>query len=202
MKETLRPRLGVTSVSLLVCLFVCVCLGAPETDRAPSGALTFNIDPSRSAIQFTLGAILHTVHGTFRLKSSTIHFDPSSGKASGQIAVDVRSGNTGVGMRDHQMHANVLESDRFPDAVFSPDHVNGRVASKGVSEVEVHGVLRIHGRDHEITVPVRVQTQPGSLTARAKFTVPYVSWGMKDPSTFVLQVDKSVNVDVTLEGQE
>ena len=202
MKETSRPRTGIASFCLLVCLFACTCLGAAETEKARSGVLTFNIDPSKSAIQFTLGAILHTVHGTFRLKSGAFHFDPSSGKASGQITVDVRSGNTGVAARDHQMHANVLESDRFPDAVFSLDHVNGRVASKGESEVEVHGVLRIHGRDHEMTVPVRVQTQPGSLTARAKFTVPYVSWGMKDPSTLVLQVDKSVNVDVTLEGQE
>ena len=204
MKKTLRPRIGMTGVCLLVCLFVGVraCLGAAEAEKAASGALTFNIDPSRSAIHFTLGAILHTVHGTFRLKSGTIHFDPGSGKASGQIMVDVRSGNTGVGTRDRQMHADVLESDRFPDAVFSPDHVNGRVASKGESEVEVHGVLRIHGREHEITVPARVQTRPGSLTARAKFTVPYVSWGMKDPSTFVLQVDKSVNVDVTLEGRQ
>src|SRR6516164_7683223 len=117
MKETLRPRFRITGVSLLVCLFVCVCLGAAETDKASSGALTFNIDPSKSAIQFTLGAILHTVHGTFRLKSGTIHFDPTSGKASGQIMVDLRSGNTGEGTRDRQMHANVLESDRFPDAV-------------------------------------------------------------------------------------
>ena len=104
-------------------------------------------------------------------------------------------------MRDHQMHANVLESDRFPDAFFLPDHVNGRVALKGESEVDVHGVLRIHGRDHEMTVPVRVQMQSASITAEAKFTVPYASWGMRDPSTFILQVAKSVGVDVMLEGR-
>jgi len=62
-------------------------------------------------------------------------------------------------------------------------------------------MLRIHGRDHEMTIPVRVQMQNASVTARAKFTVPYVSWGMRDPSTFVLQVAKSVDVDVTLEGR-
>jgi polyisoprenoid-binding protein YceI len=151
-------------------------------------------------VQFTLGAVLHTVHGTFRIKSGTLRFDPGSGKVSGQIAVDARSGNTGEGTRDRQMHANVLESDRFPDAVFSPDRVNGRIASSGESDVEVHGMLRIHGRDHEMTIPVRAQMHGGRVTARAKFAVPYVSWGMKDPSTFILQVDKSVNVDVMLEG--
>ena len=191
------------SARLIVYLLLCICgdLVTAETAPTSSGVLSFNIDPAKSAVQFTLGALLHTVHGTFRIKSGAVRFDPNSGKASGQISVDVRSGNTGEGTRDRQMHANVLESERFPDAVFSPDRINGRLASGGASDVEVHGMLRIHGRDHEMTIPVRVQMQNASLTARAKFTVPYVSWGMRDPSTFVLQVAKSVDVDVTLEGR-
>ncbi len=38
------------------------------------------------------------------------------------------------------------------------------------------------------------------VTATAKFSVPYVAWGMKDPSNLVLRVDKIVDVDVTLAG--
>jgi polyisoprenoid-binding protein YceI len=188
------------SARLIVYLLLCICgdLVAAETAPTSSGVLSFNIDPAKSTVQFTLGAVLHTVHGTFRIKSGAVRFDPNSGKASGQISVNVRSGDTGEGTRDRQMHASVLESERFPDAVFSPDRINGRLASSGASDVEVHGMLRIHGRDHEMTIPVRVQMQNASVTARAKFTVPYVSWGMRDPSTFVLQVAKSVDVDVTL----
>jgi polyisoprenoid-binding protein YceI len=188
------------SARLILYLLLCICgdLVAAETAPTSSGVLSFNIDPAKSTVQFTLGAVLHTVHGTFRIKSGAVRFDPNSGKASGQISVDVRSGDTREGTRDRQMHASVLESERFPDAVFSPDRINGRLASSGASDVEVHGMLRIHGRDHEMTIPVRVQMQNASVTARAKFTVPYVSWGMRDPSTFVLQVAKSVDVDVTL----
>ena len=188
---------------ILVYMFLCVCghLVAAETATTATGVLTFKIDPAKSSVRFTLGAVLHTVHGTFKIKGGAVRFDPNSGKASGQIAVDVRSGNTGEGTRDRQMHANVLESDRFPDAVFSPDRINGRLASSGPSDVEVHGTLSLHGRDHEMTVPVRVQMQSASITAEAKFTVPYVSWGMRDPSTFILQVAKSVDIDVMLEGR-
>jgi polyisoprenoid-binding protein YceI len=180
-------------------LLMCICCRLVADAPSLADVTTLSVDPARSAIRFTLGAVLHTVHGTFRVKGGTAQYDPVSGKASGQIVVDVRSGETGESARDRQMHANVLESDRFPDAIFSPDRVNGRVAPSG--ESQVHGTLRIHGSDHEMTIPVKVQVQGGSVTAKAKFAVPYVSWGMKDPSTFVLQVDKSVNVEVTLQGR-
>jgi len=191
------------SARLVVCFLLCVCGNSIAAETAPtsSGVLVLHIDPAKSSVRFTLRAILHTVHGSFRIKSGAVRFDPTSGKATGQIAVDVRSGNTGEATRDRQMHANVLESDRFPDAVFSPDRINGRLALSGPSDVEVHGTLRLHGRDHEMSIPVHVRIQSASITAQAKFTVPYVVWGMRDPSTFVLQVAKSVDVDVMLEGQ-
>jgi hypothetical protein len=93
-----------------------------------------------------------------------------------------------------------LESKRFPDAVFSPDRVKGRPAPSGESQVEVHGSILIHGGEHEMTIPVSVNVQTDLVMAKAKFAVPYVAWGMKDPSNFVLRVDKTVDVEVVLTG--
>jgi polyisoprenoid-binding protein YceI len=157
-------------------------------------------DSAKCTVQIALGALLHTVHGTFKVKDATVRLDPASGRASGQIEVDARSGETGESARDRQMHDNVLESNRFPEAVFSPDRVKGRLAPSGESQVEVHGSLRIHGKEHEMTIPVRVNTENGQVTAEAIFAVPYVAWGMKDPSNLVLRVDKSVDVEVVLIG--
>ena len=78
--------------------------------------------------------------------------------------------------------------------------MKGRLAPIGESQVEVHGSLRIHGEEHEMTIPVRVNAENGQVTAKAKIAVPYVTWGMKDPSNLVLSVDKSVDVDVVLIG--
>jgi len=181
-----------------------ICLSSPssaaENASVSAGPMQVELDPAKSAVHFSLGAVLHTVHGTFRVKSGTVRFDPASGQASGQIAVDVRSARTGDNARDRQMHESVLESERFPEAIFSPDHLTGRLASSGESTLQVHGSLRLHGSEHALTIPVRAKMENDLVTATAKFAVPYVAWGMKDPSNLVLRVDKTVEVEVTLTG--
>lgn len=181
-------------------LWVAATLSAAEKVTPSTREVTIGVDPTRSNVQFTLGATLHTVHGTFNVKGGTVRLDAVSGTASGQIIVDVKSGNTGVEARDRQMHNSVLESDRFPQAVFLPNRVSGLESLEGEHQVVVHGTLRLHGQDHELTLPARVAVQDGRVTATAKLVVPYVSWGMKDPSTFVLRVSDKVNLEITLAG--
>jgi hypothetical protein len=41
----------------------------------------------------------------------------------------------------------------------------------------------------------------GSLDAELKFDVPFVAWGMKDPSTLFLRVNKSVEIEIRTTGR-
>jgi polyisoprenoid-binding protein YceI len=164
------------------------------------GIVEAELNPSKCAVHFTLGAFLHTVHGTFNVNAGTIRFDPSSERLTGQISVDVKSGQTGNSTRDSQMHENVLESNRYPEAVFALNRIRGHLALEGESRVEVVGTLRIHGAEHELTVPATIKLRQDLVTATADFIVPYVAWGMKDPSNFMLHVDKTVSVHVELNG--
>lgn len=140
------------------------------------------------------------VHGTFQLKRGGLQFDPASGRLNGEIVVDAKSGQSGNGMRDRKMHREVLESDRYPEIVFRPDRVEGKVSLSGKSSVRVHGIFSIHGADHEMTVPAEVKAAPGYWTATLRFVVPYVQWGIKNPSTLFLRVSESVDIDVTASG--
>src|ERR1700730_11429797 len=110
---------------LFTLLLICFAFRAipAENPALSAGAVEIEINPAKSTVRFTLGALLHTVHGSFKVKGGTVRYDPGSGRASGQIAVDIETGETGDGARDRQMHESVLESKRFPDATFSPDHL-------------------------------------------------------------------------------
>jgi polyisoprenoid-binding protein YceI len=154
------------------------------------------IDPAATTIGWTLGDVLHTVHGTFHLQKGGIWFDSAAGKAGGLLVVDAKSGESGSGARDGRMHKNVLESAKYPEIAFAPDGLSGPVAANGDSEVEVHGVFTIHGAGHELTAKVKTHAEPGKMTATLTFNVPYVKWGMKDPSTFVLKVKDFVTIDL------
>ncbi len=170
------------------------------SDPAAAQQTILAIDPAKTTVNFSLDAALHTVHGVFRAKPGELEFNSASGKLSGEIDVDAKSGNTSNGMRDRKMHKDVLESERYPDISFRPDHVEGTVVSLGKSLVKVHGMFRIQGVDREIEVPAQVEMLADHWSASAHFTVPYAKWGIKNPSTLFLRVSDSVEVELVVAG--
>jgi polyisoprenoid-binding protein YceI len=166
--------------------------------RAQESVVEF--DPAQTEITFTLSDVLHTVHGIFKLESGTIRFDPATGKASGAIIVDATSGESGNVSRDRKMHREILESAKFTEIAFTPSKVKGTLALHGSSQMEVSGQFRMHGNDHDLTVPIEVQTDGQRLEIKAHFTVPYVLWGVKNPSTFLLRVSDKAAIDIHAVG--
>jgi len=179
---------------------VLALLATPIPGLAQKSDLALEFAPTQTTINFTLGDILHTVHGSFNLQSGTVHFNPATGAISGEILVDATSGNSGNSSRDGKMHKEILESARYREITFLPDRVEGKVESRGTSTIQVHGMFGIHGAVHEITLPVQVEMAPYRWTATSHFSIPYVQWGMKNPSTFILRVSQTVEIDIHATG--
>ena len=162
---------------------------------------TFALNPAQTKITFTVDSTLHTVHGDFRLKRGSIQFDNATGQAGGEIVVDAASGQSGNDGRDKKMHKDVLESPKYSDIVFTPQHIKGTVAAEGKSQIEVEGTLTMHGKSKPATLPLEIQLQGGSGTADGSFIVKYEEWDMKSPSTFILRVSDKVEIHVHAAGQ-
>jgi len=158
------------------------------------------LDPARTAVHFTLKTSLHTVHGTFQLKSGKVSFDPQTRKVSGLLVVDATSGESGNSGRDSKMHREIIESPKYPEITFAPLEVAGDVQQQGDSQAQVKGTFRIHGQDHEIVIPVAIHLAGAELTLDTDFSVPYLSWGLKNPSTFILRASDSVQLSIHASG--
>lgn len=187
------PLTRLVLLSFIVVPFLC-----------PSGHaqdVVLELDSVRTQINFTLGDILHTVHGTFALKQSRLKFDPTTGQTSGLVVVESSSGQSGNDGRDKKMHKEILESSRFPEITFTPVQVRGQIALQGDSEVEVRGNFNLHGVDHEITLKTHLHVAGDQLIADIHFPVPYVKWGLRNPSTFILRVSDTVNIDLRAIGR-
>lgn len=163
------------------------CSAAQETSVA--------IAPQTS-IEFALGATLHTVHGTFQAKRGDMRLNLATGQASGEVVVDASTGASGNSSRDKRMHKDVLESARYPEIVFRPERVDGKLAPEGASHVQLRGEFLIHGAAHEISIPADVEAAGGKYAVVAKFSIPYAKWGMKNPSTLFLRVSDQVEITV------
>lgn len=160
----------------------------------------YSLDPAQSAVHFTLAGS-HEVSGSFHIASGDIEFDRATGKMSGRIVVSAASGDSGNESRDKKMKKDQLKVSDFPDVTFAPDSFTGQLAESGASQIQVRGAFTLLGQPHEITVPMTVQIGGNHCTATGSFSVPYVQWGVKDPSIFMLKVGREVKIDLTLSGQ-
>ena len=198
-----RRRLATVFCLLVAAPVTLVALSALPQHAAPQRPpreIVLEIDPAQSKVHWTLGSSLHTVHGSFAFKKGTLQLDTSTGKASGEIVVDATSGISGNDSRDKKMHREVLESGRYAEVIFRPERVEGKITPQGIFTVQVNGFFVLHGREHELTVPVQAELAGDHWTGSAKFNVPFIDWGLKNPGNFFLKVNHAVEIDLELKG--
>jgi polyisoprenoid-binding protein YceI len=171
---------------------------------APLGAatLTLELDPDRTAVALRLGATLHTVHGSLGPAAGRIAFDPETGQAEGEVVVDLTAASTDNGRRDRKMHERILETALFPRAVFQVERIDiPQALRQGGNDLQLHGTLTFHGASRPFALPVMADLAGDQVTATSELEVPYVDWGLRDPSFFMLRVAKAVVVQIRAVGR-
>ena len=181
------------------CLAVALALAVAPSSGA-AGEIRVDLDPELTRVSFTLKATLHTVEGTAQLASGSLVIDPETSAVAGEIVVDAASTDTGNTGRDKKMHGKVLLSAGHPQIVFRPTHLEGSLSNGAKTGITLVGDIELLGEPHQISIPLDIRIDGSHFEATAEFSVPYVEWGLEDPSTFVLRVAKGVQVRVTAEG--
>ena len=143
---------------------------------------------------------MHNTHGTFRLKRGTIKANDATGDTQGEIVIDAASGKSGNILRDNEMRNSVLEASKWPEVTFDPRHLDGHLEANGDFQAKVHGVLTLHGARHDVVIEAQGRLDGGHLIATSHVSIPYVKWGLRDPSILFLTVAKEVEIDIATTG--
>jgi polyisoprenoid-binding protein YceI len=186
---------------VLIAVIALVASPAVFASSVASRLGVIELDPSKTLVEFRLGGSLHTTHGKFQLRTGTIKADSATGKAEGTIVVDAASGDSGDSIRDHRMKDSVLEAEKFPEITFSARHIEGHLDRGGVFRAKLEGVLKLHGAEHALIIDAHGTLIDDNLVATAHFSIPYVQWGLKDPSVLFLTVAKQVDIDIATAGR-
>ena len=117
----------VAVVLMFSILFTIYSKGLTVAANPQQAVLT--LEPANTHIDYTLQGWPHVTHGTFHLVRGIIWIDPASGKTEGSVVVSAVSGDSGSSMRDDEMKDSILEAERYPDIIFTPQQAEGRRSS-------------------------------------------------------------------------
>jgi polyisoprenoid-binding protein YceI len=162
---------------------------------------TFVVNPDASEVKIALKTTHELVNGSFHVQSGSIEFDRGNPKMTGPVIVLAGSGKTGNDSRDKKMNKDILKVELYATVSFDPQTYTGDLAVSGDSNLQVTGIFTLLGTPHQITVPILVHLEGTTATAKAHFVVPYVQWGLKNPSFLMWKADNDVSVDLLLAGR-
>jgi len=161
---------------------------------------TFAVDPDVSEVKIKLNTTHEVVNGAFHVQSGSISFDRTASQLSGMVTVAAGSGKTGNNSRDKKMNKGILKVDQFTTVSFAPKAYTGTIAASGDSTIQVTGVFTLLGTPHDLTIPMEMRIDGAKATAKGQFVVPYVKWGLKNPSFLIWKAENDVAVELNLVG--
>jgi polyisoprenoid-binding protein YceI len=180
--------------------FTVFALAAVLTPAAFAQHQTFVVNPDASVVKIALKTTHELVNGTFHVQSGSIEFDPGTPTMQGSVVVAAGSGKTGNESRDKRMNKEILKVEQYATVSFEPKAYTGAIALSGDSTIQVTGIFTLLGTPHKITIPILIHLEGTDATAKAHFVVPYIQWGLKDPSFLFWKADHDVAIDLDLEG--
>jgi polyisoprenoid-binding protein YceI len=171
---------------------------AGATFQVTSGTASYRVNEQMVGIDFPNEAIGMTdgVTGTLKINpDGTI--TPES-----KLSADLRNLKSDQDRRDNFIKTRVLETEKFPDAVFVPRKIDGlpkMIPSAGQVGVSISGDLTVHGVTKPVTFRGYAIFNAGDSTAsgRATTSFSFSDFGLTKPKIpLLLSVDDKINLDL------
>ncbi len=181
--------------SLRIVLFVSLCAAVTAAASVP-----WQAGQAEVSVKCPM-----TVGGTFDARTSALTgaLTTSAGRPSafdGSLAVDLRTIDTGIDLRNEHLKEKYLEVDKgtgYDQAVLSEVTLQGLNADAPAGKGSFTGSLMLHGVKKTVTGPVEVRQAGTGWRVRASFPVNLPDYNIDKPRYLGVGVKDTVQVSVT-----
>jgi polyisoprenoid-binding protein YceI len=150
-----------------------------------------------------------TIGGSFEAKTSALSgtltaIARGSQALEGSLAVDLRTLDSGIGLRNEHLRANYLEVGKgpgFDTATLSEINLTGVDADATEGKGSFTGQLTVHGLRKTVTGTVEVRRGGAGLHVKASFPVELADYNIRKPRYLGIGVTDTVQVVVGFDVQ-
>ena len=179
--------------STLVGLVLSAAVVNPSTWRVGQGDL-------RVICPLTIGGSFEAK--TAALRGSMITRANGSPTLDGSLAVDLRTLDTGIGLRNTHLREKYLEVNKgtgFDTATLSTIDLTGLSPVAPEGKGSFTGLLTVHGVTKTVTGAVDVRRAGGGLRVKASFRLDLADYGIAKPRYLGIGVTNTVQVEVAFD---
>jgi len=101
-------------------------------------------------------------------------------------------------MQEH-FNENYVESDKYPKATFKGTFTGDIDLQKPVNNIQVEGIISLHGTEKKISAPATIEVKNGVLVGNTKFQLIPKDFNITIPSIVSDKIAKQIDVQVTTE---
>jgi polyisoprenoid-binding protein YceI len=159
---------------------------------------TYTILPRLSQLNFDVSAQLHTVHGVSQKLTGTITGDPNDiTPAKIIVKLDPSSLDTDNEKRDKDLREKCLEVSKYPVIEIESKSIEAetKTLTPGTPvKATIHAILKLHGFEKPISVPVTITLKGDVLTTEGSFAIVLDEYKIKRPKVFFVQLQNDVKI--------
>lgn len=161
-------------------------------------AIELNVNKSRkNLVKFISDAPVEDFEGTTEKIDGYVVTDGFDNLVGAEMyfEVDLKSVDTGIGLRNRHMRENYLHTDKYPMTWFKGKIINAVKENDGRAKVTVEGDMFIHGVTKKIKVEGYISTNnQGSYRLQSKFDVKLTDYKIEVPQFMFMRISEVIQL--------
>lgn len=157
----------------------------------------YNVDQSKqNMVKFISDAPVEDFEGTTAKIDGYIYWegDDLTGKSNLHFEVDLRTLDTGIGLRNRHMRENYLHTDKYPYAVYKGKVISAEKQSNNDIKVTTEGKMTIHGITKGMKIHGTVTPSGEGYRLKSNFSVKLPDYNIEVPKLMFMRISEKIDL--------